>query len=109
MDWNSLANAATKKMQSFVSIVTDSNHADFIEREPLKHKILLFTDKKTTPAQFKALSKKYLNKLVMGEIRNSEVDLVKKYGVTSFPAVVALTDVDNLANCDKYTGELKVD
>ncbi len=73
---NSLANAATKKMQSFFSVVTKSNHTDFIEREPLKHKILFFTDKKTTPAQFKAVSKKYLNKLVMGEISNSEVDLV---------------------------------
>ena len=72
MDWNSLANAATKKMQSFVSIVTDKNHDDFIEREPLKHTILLFTDKKSTPAVFKALSKKFLNKLVLGEIRTSE-------------------------------------
>jgi len=45
----------------------------------------------------------------MGEIRSSEVDLVKKYGVTSFPAVVALTDVENLTSCEKYTGELKVD
>ena len=42
-------------MQSFLSVVTESNHADFIEREPLKHKILFFLDEEITPAQFKAV------------------------------------------------------
>jgi hypothetical protein len=41
-----------------------------------KHKILLFSEKKSTPALFKALSKKYLDKLVFGEIRSSETELI---------------------------------
>ena len=32
-DINSMANAAAKKMQSFVSIVSESNYASFCERE----------------------------------------------------------------------------
>jgi hypothetical protein len=40
-----------------------------------KYHVLLFTDKKTTPAIFKALSKKFLEKLVFGEVRSSEISL----------------------------------
>ena len=77
IDSNTIANAASKKMQSFVSIVTDDNYADFVEREPTKFKILLFTDKKATPAVYKALSKKYLGKLVFGEVRNESKTILK--------------------------------
>lgn len=61
MDPTKIMNTAAKKMQSFVSVVTESNWESFIERErATKHKVLLFTEKKTTPTIYKALSKKYL-------------------------------------------------
>ena len=61
MDPTKIMNTAAKKMQSFVSVVTENNWESFIERErATKHKILLFTEKKTTPTIYKALSKKYL-------------------------------------------------
>lgn len=71
--------------------------------------MILFTDKKITPAVLKSLSKKYLGKLVFGEIRNDEATLLKVYGVSRFPTIVALTDIDNFATSEKYTGEFKVD
>ena len=76
MELNSIANAAAKKMQSFVSIVSEDNYLSFTERVHQKNHVLLFTDKKSTPAIMKALSKNYLNKLVMGEIRASEEKLI---------------------------------
>ena len=70
MNQNSIMNAAVKKMQSFVSVVTDENYDTFVERErTTKHKILLFTEKKTTPTVYKALSKKYLDRLMFGEVK----------------------------------------
>ena len=61
MDPTKIMNTAAKKMQSFVSVVTENNWESFIERErATKHKVLLFTEKKTTPTIYKALSKKYL-------------------------------------------------
>jgi hypothetical protein len=75
-DWNSIANAAAKKMQSFVSIVTEQNFDSFIQRDSSKHHVLLFTEKKSTPAIIKSLSKKYLNKLLIGEVRIAEAALV---------------------------------
>ena len=77
MDPSSIINAAVKKMQNFVSIVTDQSYENFIQRERItKHKILLFTDKKTTPTLFKALSKRFLNRLIFGEIRSTEENLI---------------------------------
>ena len=55
-----------------------------------KHKILLFSDKKATPTIYKALSKKFLNGLIFGEIRSTETDLLKKFNITTFPVVMAL-------------------
>lgn len=69
MEWSPIANVASKKMQNFVSIVAESNFEVFKVREATKHHVLLFTDKRSTPALFKALSKKYLNKLYFGEVR----------------------------------------
>lgn len=76
IEWRSIANFATKKMQSFVSIVTGENYKQFFEREPTKYKILLFTERKTTAPIFKALSKQYKDKLLFGEVRKSEIDLI---------------------------------
>lgn len=76
MDMNTIANAAAKKMQNFVSIVSEENFQSFCERDHTKHHVLLFTDKKSTPAIMKALSKQYLNKLIMGEVRASEEKLI---------------------------------
>lgn len=109
MDPTKIMNTAAKKMQSFVSVVTESNWESFIERErATKHKVLLFTEKKTTPTIYKALSKKYLQRLNMGEVKNTEEALVKKFGITAFPTIIALTDPEN-AEFDKYEGEMNID
>ncbi len=92
MEWKSIANFATRKMQSFVSIVTNDNYQSFIDREPTKYKILLFTERKTTAPIFKALSKKYKDKLVFGEVRRSEHELITKFKIENFPTLMALTD-----------------
>ena len=80
-------------MQNFVRLVTDESYENFIQRDRMtKHKILLFSEKKTTPTVYKALSKKFLNRLIFGEIRSTEVDLIKKFGlkIKQFPVLVAL-------------------
>jgi protein disulfide-isomerase A6 len=80
-DLNSMANAAARKMQNFVSIVTESNYPTFCEREKTKHHVILFTDKKSTPAILKSLSKKYIDRLLIGEVRTSESNLIQKFGI----------------------------
>ena len=76
MTMDKIANAAVKDMQSFVSSVNTDNFESFIERDPQKHKILHFTEKKSTPTVIKAISKKYRDKLNFGEIRSTETELI---------------------------------
>lgn len=79
MDWKSIANFATSKMQSFVSLVNAENYEQFVSRDPLKYKVLLFTERKSTAPIFKSLSKKYKDKLLFGEVRKSEASLIEKF------------------------------
>ncbi len=95
-------------MQSFVSLVSTENIDAFKARDMQSHHVLLFTDKKSTPAIFKALSKKFLQKLFFGEVRSSDEALVKQFGVTEFPTLLVMKDQD-FTQFDKYSGEMKVD
>jgi thioredoxin-like negative regulator of GroEL len=108
MTVDKIANAAVKDMQSFVSSVNSDNWQSFIEREPTKHKILHFTEKKSTPTVIKALSKRFRDKLTFGEIRSDETELIRKFKITKFPTILALTDPDGYSG-DVFEGELKVD
>ena len=84
-------------MQSFVSFVSSQNFEQFTQRDhSTKNKVILFTDKKFTPAIYKALSKKYLDKLVFGQVRSEETELVERFEVKTFPTIVALTNPDTV-------------
>lgn len=69
---------------------------------------MLFTDKKSTPTIYKALSKKYLNRLNFGEVKQAEEALVKRFAIDKFPTILALTDPENDTG-DKYPGEMNID
>ena len=108
-EWKFIANFATKKMQSFVSVVTSENYQSFIDRDPTKYHVLLFTERKTTAPIFKALSKQFKDKLLFGEVRkSSEQALVEKFKVTQFPTLLAITDPSGFEG-EMYTGDLKID
>ncbi|KAJ3258452.1 hypothetical protein HK103_003574 [Boothiomyces macroporosus] len=51
-------------------------------------KVVLVTDKKTTPPLFKALSIEYLDRLAFGEVKSSNAELVAELGVETFPAIL---------------------
>lgn len=42
-----------------------------------------------------ALSKDFKGKLVMGEVRQRETELVEKYGIKNFPTLLVVTDPEN--------------
>jgi hypothetical protein len=44
-------------MQNFVSVVSKENYESFVQRDPSKYKILVFTERKSTAPLFKAISK----------------------------------------------------
>lgn len=95
-------------MQSFVSLVTAENYDQFIAREPTKYKVLLFTERKTTPPIYKALSKQYKDKLLFGEVRKTDQKMIENFKVTEFPKIMVITDPHGFQG-EFYNGEVKID
>jgi hypothetical protein len=90
--WKDMSGFATKKLQNFVSVVNSKNYQDFVNRESEKSIVLLFTEKKVTPPLFKSLSKQYKGRLLFGEVRKSDTELVKAFKITKFPSILVVTD-----------------
>ena len=105
-DYNSLSDYAVSRMQSFVRLVNRDNFQEFIDLDAKKLKVLLFTMRKTTPPIIKVISKEFKDKIVIGEVRNSEKGLVNRFNVTNFPTILALT---SLNDPEIYTGEAKIE
>lgn len=100
-----VSNFAVSKMQSFVRFVNSNNFNEYIESEPESSKILLFTEKKSTPPLLKALSKEFKGKVLFGEVRSSDSGLVEKYSVSKFPSLIGISSDQT----QEYNGEYNRD
>ncbi|KAI9025105.1 hypothetical protein CLU79DRAFT_746284 [Phycomyces nitens] len=67
-------------------------------------KALLFTDKSATTPLYKALSADFAGRMLMGEVKKSEKDVMEIFGVQSFPTLVVITPENGSI---KYDGKLK--
>mmetsp|Transcript_11627 Transcript_11627/g.13204 ORF Transcript_11627/g.13204 Transcript_11627/m.13204 type:complete len:93 (-) Transcript_11627:423-701(-) len=86
-----MSKTATGKIEHFVSIVTDNNYMDFIQREKDDVKIILFTNKKAIPPLYKVLSK-FSKKATFGIVKNDE-EFTKKFNIQSLPALCVVTSI----------------
>lgn len=89
--YKDIADFAISRMQSFVRLVNKDNFHAFYEGEPGQAKIVLFTNRKSTPPLLKALSKEFKDKVVFGEVRSTETELIAKFGVGELPSILGLT------------------
>jgi len=104
--YKAIADFAVSKMQSFVRYVNKNNFEEFYHSYPSKLKVLLFTQKKATPPLLKALSKQFKDKVLFGEVRQSEAELVERFHVENFPTIMALK---NENQGEAYKAEVKKD
>ena len=81
-------------MGSRVVDVNQNNYETFINDNPGKPKVLLFSDKKGTPLIFKALSAHFDKTLIFGLIKDTETSVINKYKVKVFPAVFLIKEKD---------------
>ncbi|CAD8120784.1 unnamed protein product [Paramecium sonneborni] len=90
---NEMAKEAVDLMEDFVIVLSGFNFQEYIEKS--KPKVILFTNKKSTPPLFKALSKEFKGKLEFAMIRQSERQLTSIFKITEFPSlIVAQNDQD---------------
>jgi curved DNA-binding protein CbpA len=107
--WEALFNFGSKNMESFVRIINSDNYQDFSsDANSNLHKVILFNPRKFTPPMYKALSKHFKGKLLFGEIRQSDKEMVNKFQIQQFPSVFVLTEPENYRGV-LYEGPLKRD
>jgi hypothetical protein len=94
LDFDKIKKLASRFIGSRVVEVTQNNYDTFINDNPGKPKVLLFSDKKGVPLIFKALSSHFDKTLLFGLIRDTEQGIVSKYKVKSYPAVFLLKEKD---------------
>ena len=92
IEYTSLFNYATNRMSYYVNEITKDKLNNFFSKKKDKYHVILFTSKNTTPSMYKALSKYFINKLIFGEVKQTEKDLIELYNVKSFPSLIVVLD-----------------
>ena len=94
IDFEKIKKLALRFVQSRVIDISQNNYQTFVEDNPGKPKVFLFTDKKGTPATYKALSAHFDKTLFFGLIRSEDQGLVAKFKVKSYPAIFMIKEKD---------------
>lgn len=98
-----IVDAVVDKIPNHVVKVTDKDLDDFVSGGGAK--AILFTEKGTTSALYRALAVDFLGSISFAQIRSKESQAVEKYGVTSFPTLILLPARAEEALV--YDGEMK--
>ena len=106
IEWKSISNSATAKMESFVSIVTNESYNDFMQREKSHIKLLLFSNKKNIPALYKALSK-FSKLITFGMVKEGD-NLQKSFNIKTLPSLWVVTSLYDFTT-DCFKGEMKLE
>ena len=105
IDFNSLFNYATKRMSYYVNEISKDKLNDFFSKRPEKYHVLLFTSKSATPSMYKGLSKYFINKLIFGEVKQTEEELIKLYKIKNFPTLMVILDEEK-NKYEQYKGKI---
>ena len=94
VDFEKIKKMAARFVGNRVVEVNQNNFETFINDNPGKPKVILFSDKKGVPLILKALSSHFDKTLLFGIIRDTEQGIVSKYKVKSYPSVFLIKDKD---------------
>ena len=102
----------TKIIISREQKVTNENYENFKLRADL-NKVILFTNKKTTPLMFRGLSGYFYDRLHFGVVHETEKALCERLNIKKFPSIMVIQTIEDGVIVDEpidimYTGELDV-
>ncbi|CAG8608784.1 6076_t:CDS:2 [Ambispora leptoticha] len=64
---------------------------EFLEKDNATlSKAILFTNKERTTPLYKSLSVDFHNRMLLGEVRQSEAEIINKFGINSFPKLLVI-------------------
>lgn len=87
--------AVIEKIPNHVKKLNDKTFDGWLSEKNETLKAVLFTEKGVTSPLIKSLAIDFLGKITFGQVRNSEKESAKSFGVTSFPTLVLLPGGDN--------------
>ncbi|OJJ47863.1 hypothetical protein ASPZODRAFT_15311 [Penicilliopsis zonata CBS 506.65] len=96
--------AVTDKIPNHSKKLTDSTAEQWLQEDKDTPKVLVFTEKGSTPAMVRALAIDFKGQIKFGHIRDTEKALVRHYNIKKFPTVLLLPGGDQKPIY--HTGEL---
>ncbi|KAJ5308685.1 hypothetical protein PENANT_c013G08538 [Penicillium antarcticum] len=98
-----IVDAVVDHIPNHVKRATDKDLDKWLGQNEGRPKAVLFTEKGTTSALIRALAIDFLGAIDIAQVRNKETASVKKFGVTSLPALVLVAGDEPQI----YQGDLK--
>jgi len=92
MEEKAISGKISKFMPDFTQKVTKDNVDTFATTDPTKPKLILFSNKKSAPTIWKALSSETVFKRTVkfGFVSEEEKDVVAKYKIKKFPSIIMI-------------------
>ena len=84
----------TKTIISREQIITNENFENFKTKSNL-NKVILFTNKKSSPLMYRGLSGYFYDRLALGIVYESEKNLCKKLGIKKFPTIMVIQTIED--------------
>ena len=106
VEWRTLSNAASDKMQHFITDVNSNNYNTFIEDNKDSLKVLMFYNRHNIPPVYKVLSK--LSKSTSFGFVSSFDELSKRFSIRSIPSIWVVTNSFDYST-DWFQGDLKLE
>ena len=79
----------SENLISFSVRLNKENLSYFLEAT-FFNKVILFTEKQTTPNVYKGISNYFYDRLLFGEVGSNEEEILRRFNITKFPSIVAI-------------------
>ena len=100
-DFKSMHEFVLSKISGFLRFVNKNNFEEFTQTDPEQVKLISVTNQKESVPLIKVLSREYKGKVVFGETKANDQELIQKLGVKQFPGLILVT----LKDIEVYQGE----
>ena len=84
----------TKTIISREQVITNENYENFKTKSNL-NKVLLFTNKKSSPLMYRGLSGYFYDRLALGIFYGTEKTVCKKLGIKNFPTIMVIQTIED--------------
>lgn len=80
----------TENIISYSVRLNSKNFFKILEKQNFFNKVILFTEKDSTPLIYKGLSNYFYDRIVFAEVAKNETELCQKFNITNFPTILIL-------------------